>query len=67
MDPKSDHAWGMKGVFRVEGDSLTWKHHASTIWSSARILMMSPDSMVIEESPEKGCICTSHLRREHQK
>jgi hypothetical protein len=67
MDPNVEGAWGVNGVYRVESDSLIWKHDlVNSTWGGARILMMTKDSIVFEESPEKGCICTSHLRREHQ-
>lgn len=67
MDPKEEGAWGVNGVYRVEGDSLIWKHDfVNSTWGGARIILMTKDSMMLEESPEKGCICTSHLRRVHQ-
>jgi len=65
MDPKVEGAWGVNGEYRIEGDSLIWKHDVvNSTWSGARLLVMTPDSMVWEESPEKGCICTSRLQRQ---
>lgn len=65
MDPKVEGAWGVNGVYRVEKDSLFFKKdNLDSTWLGARILLMTQDSLMIEESPEKGCICTSRLHRE---
>lgn len=67
MDPEVEGAWAVNGVYRLEGDSLRFrKDGLDSTWLGASILLMTQDSMVIEESPEKGCICTSHLHREKQ-
>ena len=65
MDPKVEGAWGVNGAYRVEMDSLFFKKDLlDSTWLGARVLLMTQDSLVVEESPEKGCICTSHLHRE---
>jgi len=64
MDPKEEGAWGMDGEYRVEGDTLKVKHQAARTWNNARILMMTADSIVYEEVPRNGCICTSWIHRE---
>lgn len=63
MDPKEKGAWSKDGVYKVDGDTLRMRHETASEWTSARILVMTTDSLVIEEVPEKGCLCTSRLHR----
>ncbi|GEM_PF-2536979 len=67
MDPKVEGAWGVNGVYQITGDSLLWKHDVGgSTWDGAKILLMTPDSLVLEETPETGCVCASHLHRENE-
>lgn len=61
MDPNVEGAWSMDGTYRIIGDTLHFKQAGMDVWMGARIVMMNIDRMIIEQSPEDGCICTSQL------
>lgn len=66
MDPKEEGAWSKDGMYQVDGDTLRVKHETASEWTSAWIVTMTRDSLVLEETPEKGCLCTSRLYRTKQ-
>ncbi len=67
MDPKEEGAWSKDGVYQVNGDTLRVRHETASDWTSARIVSMSADSMILEETPERGCECTTRLYREPER